>query len=119
MVLDIWYRTEQNRTQLNTASVFRYFGAGSVAAPVAGLSDCEVAQGFAGKYFVDTNYDFIDLYSVSVIAEKCAISCYMGPRYNGTLVISFIKVMPVFWRVRVCVCAELVGCIFVGENWPR
>ena len=36
-----------------------------------------------------------DLYSVSVIAVKCAISCYMGPHYNATLVISFMNVMPV------------------------
>ena len=53
----------------------------------------------------DTNlYDFIDLYSVSVIAVKCAISCYMGLRYNTTLVISFMNVMPVLWHVPVCVC---------------
>ena len=71
--------------------------AGKVAAPVAGLSDCEeaLARGFDGKYFADTIYDFIDLYSVSVIAVKCAISCYMGLRYNATLVISFMNVMPV------------------------
>ena len=63
--------------------------AGKVAAPVAGLSDCEaaLARGFDEKYFADTNYDFIDLYSVSVIAMKCAKSCYMGLRYNATLVI--------------------------------
>ena len=48
-----------------------------------------------GKYFADTNYDFIDLNSVSVIAVKCAISCYMGLRYNATPVISFMNVMPV------------------------
>ena len=74
--------------------------AGKVAAPVAGLSDCEAALAH-GKYFADTNlYDFIDLYSVSVIAVKCAISCYMGLRYNTTLVISFMNVMPV--RVMTC-----------------
>ena len=64
-----------------------------------------VGPGFHGKYFADTNlYDFIDLYSVSVIAVKCAISCYMGLRYNTTLVISFMNVMPVLWHVPVCVC---------------
>ena len=64
-----------------------------------------VGPGFHGKYFADTNlYDFIDLYSVSVIAVKCAISCYMGLRYNITLVISFMNVMPVLWHVPVCVC---------------
>ena len=80
--------------------------AGKVAAPVAGLSDCEaaLARGFDGKYFADTNYDFIDLYSVSLIAVKCAISCYMGLRYNATLVNSFMNVMPVLWHVPVCVC---------------
>ena len=63
-----------------------------------------VGPGFHGKYFADTNlYDFI-LYSVSVIAVKCAISCYMGLRYNTTLVISFMNVMPVLWHVPVCVC---------------
>ena len=42
-----------------------------------------VGPGFHGKYFADTNLsDFIDLYSVSVIAVKCAISCYMGLRYT-------------------------------------
>ena len=49
--------------------------AGKVIAPVAGLSDCE-----DGKCFEDTNYDFINWYSVSVTAVKCAIACYMGPR---------------------------------------
>ena len=80
--------------------------AGKVTAPVAGLSDCEaaLARGFDGKYFADTNYDFIDLDSVSVIAVKSAISCYMGLRYNATLVISFMNVMPVLWHVPVCVC---------------
>ena len=93
---------------------------GKVAAPVAGLSDCEaaLARGFDDKYFADTNYDSIDLYSVSVIAVKCAISCYMGLRYNATLVISFMNVMPVLWHVPVCDIAELVGCS-MGENWPR
>ena len=100
--------------------------AGKVAAPVA---PCRwavrlrggVGPGFHGKYFADKNlYDFIDLYSVSVIAVKCAISCYMGLRYNTTLVISFTNVL---WHVPVCVCvcvwhAELVGCS-TGENWPR
>ena len=70
---------------------------------VAGLSDCEAALA-DGKYFADTNYDFIDLYSASVIAVKCAISCHMGQRYNATLVISFMNVMPVLWHVPVCVC---------------
>ena len=60
-----------------------------------------VGPEFHGKYFADTNlYDFIDLYSVSVIAVKCAISCYMGLRYNTTLVISFMNVMPVLWHVQ-------------------
>ena len=59
-----------------------------------------VGPGFHGKYFAD---DFIDLYSVSVIVVKCAISCYMGLRYNTTLVISFMNVMPVLWHVPVCV----------------
>ena len=72
--------------------------AGKVAAlSLHGLSDCEaaLARGLDGKYFADTNYDFIDLFSVSVIAVKCAISCYTGQRYNATLVISFMNVMPV------------------------
>ena len=60
---------------------------------VPGLSDFEAA--FDGRYFADTNYGFIDLYSVSVVAVKCAISCYMGLHYNATLVISFMNVMPV------------------------
>ena len=84
-----------------------------------------VGPGFHGKYFADTNlYDFIDLYSVSVIALKCAISCYMGLRYNTTLVISFIMsclCYDMYLCVCVCVCvwhAELVGCS-TGENWPR
>ena len=72
--------------------------AGKVAAPVAGLSDCEaaLARGSMGNILRTPNlYDFIDLYSVSVIAVKCALSCYMGLRYNTTLVISFMNVMPV------------------------
>ena len=44
---------------------------------------------------IHTNYDFIDLNSVSVIAVKCARSCYVGLRYKATLVISFMNVMPV------------------------
>ena len=44
---------------------------------------------------IHTNYDFIDLNSVSVIAVKCARSCCMGLRYNATLVMSFMNVMPV------------------------
>ena len=70
---------------------------------------------------IHTNYDFIDLNSVSVIAVKCARSCYMGLRYNATLVISFMNVMPVLWHVPLCVCVwhtELLGCS-MGENWPR
>ena len=65
------------------------------------LCSCQTARRalargrFDVKYFADTNYDFIDLYSVSVIAVKCAMSCYMEPRYNATLVISFMNVMPV------------------------
>ena len=71
--------------------------AGKVAAPVAGLSDCEaaLARGSIGNILRIQTYDFIDLYSVSVIALKCAISCYMGLRYNINLVISFMNVMPV------------------------
>ena len=63
--------------------------AGKVAAPVAGLSDCEAAaRGSMGHILrIHTNYDFIDLKSVSAIAVKCARSCYMGLRYNATLVI--------------------------------
>ena len=67
----------------------KWSGTGEHAAMVARLSDCEAA--FDGRYFADTNYDFVDLYSVSVIA----VPCYMGPRYNATLVISFMNVMPV------------------------
>ena len=155
--------------------------AGKVAAPVAGLSDCEaaLARGSMGNIFtgdplhsraactqpcnVNTHsrahcspgarlceqwehgcvnngarlcasarlcrgspvilriqtYDFIDLYSVSVIALKCAISCYMGLRYNINLVISFMNVMPVLWHVPVCVWhAELVGYV-VREKIDR
>ena len=71
--------------------------AGKVAAPVAGSVSLRggVGPGFDGKYFADTNYDSIDLNSVSVMAVKCARSCYMGLRYNATLVISFMNVMPV------------------------
>ena len=81
--------------------------AGKVAAPIVGLSDCEaaLARGSMGNILQIQN---IDLYSVSVIAVKCAISCYMGLRYNTTLVISFMNVMPVLpvWHVKlpVCVC---------------
>ena len=92
--------------------------AGKVAARspgrVAGLSDCEAA--FDGRYFEDTNYDFVDLYSASVIAVKCAISCYMGPRYNDTLVISFMNVMPVLWRTCVCVHGGVGGKYFCGRK---
>ena len=87
--------------------------AGKVAAPVAGAVRLRggVGPGFHGKYFADTNlYDFIDLYSVSVIAVKCAISCYTGLRYNTTLVISFMNVMPV--RVMTCTCVCV--CVTCG-----
>ena len=95
--------------------------AGKVAAPVAGLSDCEaaLARGSMGNILRIQTYDFIDLYSVSVIALKCAISCYMGLRYNINLVISFMNVMPVLWHVPVCVWhAELVGYV-VREKIDR
>ena len=93
--------------------------AGKVAAPVAGLSDCEaaLARGSMGNILRIQTYDFIDLYSVSVIALKCAISCYMGLRYNINLVISFMNVMPVLWHVPVCVWhAELVGYVTGGDR---
>ena len=95
--------------------------AGKVAAPVAELSDCEaaLARGSMGNILRIQTYDFIDLYSVSVIALKCAISCYMGLRYNINLVISFMNVMPVLWHVPVCVWhAELVGYV-VREKIDR
>ena len=69
---------------------------GKLRAGSPDCQDCEAA--FDGRHFADTNYDFVDLYSVSIIAVKCAISCYMGPRYNATLVILFMNVMPVLWH---------------------
>ena len=73
--------------------------AGKVPAPVAGLSDCEaaLARSSMGNILRIQTYMIllICVYSVSVIAVKCAISCYMGLHYNTTLVISFMNVMPV------------------------
>ena len=75
-----------------------------------------VGPGCHEKYCADTNlYDFIDLYSVSVIAVKCAISCYMGLRYNTTLVISFMNAMPVLWHVPVCVCVNMTTLCTAGD----
>ena len=64
------------------------------------------------------------LYSVSVIVVKCAISCYMGPRYNANLVITFMNVMPVLWpvpvsRTSVCVHVCGVGGIITLFLWEK
>ena len=46
--------------------------------------------------------------------SEVSISCYMGLRYNTTLVISFMNVMPVLWHVGpTCVCV----CVCDMRSW--
>ena len=49
-----------------------------------------------------------DLYSASIIAVMCAISCYIGPRYNGTWLYIYINIY---------IYCHLAFWLFRGFEW--